>query len=305
MSGAVAKLSMRDVIKVWRDRGWDEKAAKALEKSVKAIPEKHVEAIEHALGAIVSTGGESALEVLAHDFSNYLSVVGVSHSDMKNAARLAAMQADWRTHFDARRRRGDAGVHDASEAWKKVFEYAQHETRGEKYYEAVAVTESIELAAFQQMAEHVAAPKNKHLVLSRGGPFGAKQTPRATNKHIVTVIPRASPYSSSPKVPNMSKLISTSAPPTSRTIQKVAALVLIAMFLTYRHIRKSRREGNETVFAKITRIFKRMLRRFTSTTTQPALPPPNNSWPRINSSIKKARCSGKKCRSPSRAVRSM
>lgn len=284
MSGPIAKLSMRDVIKVWRDRGWDEKAAKALEKSVKAIPEKHVEAIEHALGAIVSTGGESALEVLAHDFSEYLSAVGTPHSNMKNAARLAAIQADWRTHFDARRRRGDAGVHDASEAWKKVFEYAQHETRGEKYYEAVAVTESIELAAFQQMAEHVAAPKKTKL---------------AAPKKIA--VPRASQHGSVPKVPNM--LISMSAPPTSRTVQKVAALVLIAMFLTYRHIKKSRREGNETVFTKITRVFKRMLRRFTSTQPVP-LPPLNNSWPRISSSrVKKARCSGKKRQSPSRAVR--
>ena len=277
MSGRVAKLTMRDVIKVWRDRGWDENVAKALEKSVKAIPEKHVEAIEHALGAIVSTGGESALEVLAHDFSDYLSVVGVPRSDMKNASRLAAMQADWRTHFDARRRRGDAGVHDASEAWKKVFEYAQDQTRGEKYYESIAVAESIELAAFQKMAEHVDSPKL-----------------------VRKAVPRARQYGSSP--PNVSKIIAmNSAVPTSRTVQKVAALVLIAMFLTYRHIRSCRREGNETVFAKIARVFKRMVRRFTSAHPVP-LPPLNNSWPRVSSSrVKKARCSGKKRKPASRA----
>jgi len=281
MSGRVAKLSMRDVIKVWRDRGWDENVAKALEKSVKAIPEKHVEAIEHALGAIVSTGGESALEVLAHDFSEYLSAVGVPRSNMKNASRLAAIQADWRTHFDARRRRGDAGVHDASEAWKKVFEYAQDQTRGEKYYEAVAVAESIELAAFQQMAEHIDAPKLIH-----------KAVPRA--RQHVSSPPKA-------KAPNMSNIIAmSSAVPTSRMVQKVAALVLIAMFLTYRHIRSCRREGNETVFAKIARVFKRMVRRFTSAPPH-IVPHMNESWPRASSHLKKARCSGRKRKSASRA----
>lgn len=295
----IAKLSMQDVVQVWRARGFA-KGAAALEKSSRVIPEKHVEAIEHALGAIVSTGGESALDILARDFSEYVHKSKIPAKKLRNSVALAETRTNWRANFDARRKKSgrDAGVRAASDAWKVVYSYAVEQTLGVKSMdEASAIVESIEIEAFQRMAERAdtlgtlpKSPRSTALVpidFFKFKPHRAAPSPKTHTvaEKVVAALSNQTPTKVSnitlPKVSNI-------------TLQQVASLLVIAAILVYyRHVKKSQREGNETAFGKIKRVFKRLVRRLTRQTDHTAPPPVHASpktWPR-RKRAKRPRCS--------------
>jgi hypothetical protein len=252
----IPKLSMRDVAQAWRDRGWDEKVAKILETSARAAPAKHADSIGYALGAIVSTGGERALDVLARDFSKYLKSAGIAIDALGDRAKLAAAHRNWRENFDARRRTDDAGVREASEAWMVVHDHVVKELRwtflgkGRKMLE---VGEGVELAAFQHVAERAAAaskPKSLAAKLTDVGASVAEGIELAAVRDIAE---------DAANVPRFSR-------PSARVVQKSAALLLIGLFLAYRHAKGRRRAEagsvagrKETAFSKIIRAFERLL----------------------------------------------
>lgn len=289
MPGTIAKLSMHDVAQVWRTRGFTRGAA-ALEKSSKVIPGKHVEAIEHALGAIVSTGGESALDILARDFSDYVRKSHVPAKKLRNGVALAETRTNWRANFDARRKKSgrDAGVRAASDAWKVVYSYAVEQTLGVKSMdEASAIVESIEIEAFQRMAERAdtlgtlpKSPRSTALVPIDFFKFKQHHMTHSPKKH--TVAEKVVATLSKSKVSN-------------KTIQQVASLLVIAAILMYyRHVKKSQREGNETAFGKIKRVFKRLVRRLTHQTenVDPPIHVSPKAWPRRKPS-KRPRCTAR------------
>jgi len=301
---SIAKLSMQDVAQVWRARGFV-KGAAALEKSAKSIPGKHVEAIEHALGAIVSTGGESALDILARDFSDYMHKSQIPAKKLRNSVALAETRTNWRANFDARRKKSgrDAGVRAASDAWKVVYSYAVEQTLGVKSMdEASAIVESIEIEAFQRMAERAdtlgtlpnhsqSSPRSTALVPIDFFKFKPHAMPSPKQRTVAENAVAALSKSFKNKVSNI-----TLPKVSNKTLQQVASLLVIAAILVYyRHVKKSQREGNETAFGKIKRVFKRLVRRLTRQTENAAPPPVHVSpktWPRRKRS-KRPRCSAR------------
>lgn len=288
---SIAKLSMQDVAQVWRARGFA-KGAAALEKSFKSIPGKHVEAIEHALGAIVSTGGESALDILARDFSEYVHKSQIPAKKLRNSVALAETRTNWRANFDARRKKSgrDAGVRAASDAWKLVYSYAVEQTLGAKSMEeASAIVESIEIEAFQRMAERADTLGTL--------PNHSQSSPRSTALVPIDFFKYMKPHAApSPKKRTLAENAVTAlskSKVSNRTLQQVASLLVIAAILVYcRHVKKRQREGNETAFGKIKRVFKRLVRRLTRQ-TENADPPihvsPPKAWPR-RKRTKRPRC---------------